>query len=571
MSSSKEDSNEGGVVIVGSANQDLTAYTPVLPTIGQTVMGTSFITSCGGKGANQAVAAASISASPNGVRMICRVGNDSFGQALLSNFQNVGVTYEKDHVVCEETKYHTGVAPILVDTSSGDNMIVVAPGANYALSPSDIETAILGSSDKNKGPAVVVTQLEIKPESALQALKSGRAVGATTILNPAPAPEDWVMSEEFYQLADIVIPNETELRIICGRPPQDENEEEEEEEGEKNVENEEEIEMAKELLSKGVKRAIIVTLGARGAMIVQRNPDSDGDETKDPIVTFVDAPKDLPCRSEPVVDTVGAGDAFCGSLSAYLSAGLSLEDAATKACGVASMSVRKRGAQTSYPRVEDLPDVLRVGTAAGAAKGEVEKPVISFVTGNKNKLAEVKRILLSSSDVPFDIQSRDIDLPELQGDPLDVAREKCKLAATQINGPVMTEDTSLCFTALNGMPGPYIKWFLEKCGHDGLNNMLTGFDDKSAYAQTVVAFCAGPGKEVHLFDGRTEGMIVRPRGPLDFGWDPIFEPMDGVGGKTYAEMEKEEKDAISHRGRSMAKFRKFLMEEAESICKSIEE
>uniref|UniRef100_A0A6V2ECB8 Multifunctional fusion protein n=1 Tax=Ditylum brightwellii TaxID=49249 RepID=A0A6V2ECB8_9STRA len=570
--SSNENEMEGsnaGVIIVGSANQDLVAYTPVLPTRGQTVMGTSFVTSCGGKGANQAVAAASIGVSPNGVSMVCRVGDDSFGQNLLSNFRRVNVIYDEEKVIAkgsakegdegEETSssYHTGVAPILVDTQSGDNVIVVAPGANYALAPSDVKESILSSSKK---PSVVVTQLEIKPESALEALRTGREVNAITILNTAPAPEDWEMSDEFYQLADIVIPNETELRVICGRPPHDE-------EGNKDggdVENTAEIEMAKELLNKGVRRAVIVTLGARGAMIVERNPDKSQEE---PTVTFVDAPKDLPCRSLPVVDTVGAGDAFCGALSAYLDAGLMLDEAATKACGVASMSVRKRGAQDSYPTAKDLPDMLRVEGSSASGEG---KPIISFVTGNKNKLAEVKRMLLSSEKVPFEIESRDIDLPELQGDPLEVAREKCKLAALEINGPVITEDTSLCFNALNGMPGPYIKWFLEKCGHDGLNDMLTGFEDKSAYAQTVVAFCAGPGKEVQLFDGRTHGRIVRPRGPLNFGWDPIFEPDVGEEvAKTYAEMSKDEKDAISHRGRSMAKFKKFLVDEAESICKSI--
>jgi inosine triphosphate pyrophosphatase len=103
-----------------------------------------------------------------------------------------------------------------------------------------------------------------------------------------------------------------------------------------------------------------------------------------------------------------------------------------------------------------------------------------------------------------------------------------------------------------------IKWFLEKCGHDGLNSMLTGFEDKSAYAQTIVAFTWGPGEEVFIFDGRTNGEIVQPRGPLDFGWDPIFQPNEG-NGLTYAEMPKEEKNQISHRGKSFVKFQAFLV------------
>ena len=103
----------------------------------------------------------------------------------------------------------------------------------------------------------------------------------------------------------------------------------------------------------------------------------------------------------------------------------------------------------------------------------------------------------------------------------------------------------------------YIKWFLEDCGHVGLNKMLDGFDDRTAYAQTIVAYTTGPGAEIHVFDGRTDGKIVTARGPTDFGWDPIFEPDEGQG-KTYAEMSKDFKNSISHRGRSFEKFRTFL-------------
>ena len=145
---------------------------------------------------------------------------------------------------------------------------------------------------------------------------------------------------------------------------------------------------------------------------------------------------------------------------------------------------------------------------------------MTFVTGNKKKLEEVQRILsVDGGGLPFELTNRKLDLPELQGnDPAEIAIEKCKLAAEEIQGPVFTEDTSLCFNALNGMPGVYIKWFLEKCGHDGLNRMVDGFEDRSAYAQTIIAFTTGVGEEVHVFDGRTDGNIVEARGPLDFGW-----------------------------------------------------
>ena len=197
----------------------------------------------------------------------------------------------------------------------------------------------------------------------------------------------------------------------------------------------------------------------------------------------------------------------------------------------------------------------------GALSDDGKKAVITFVTGNAKKLEEVKRILgvdgNDQSTLPFALSNRKLDLPELQGEALNVAREKAVLAAEEVGGAVIVEDTSLCFNALNGMPGVFIKWFLESCGHEGLNKMLDGYTDKSAYAQTVVAFSLGPGQDPVLFDGRTEGKIVRPRGSLDFGWDPVFEPDEG-GGKTYAEMTKEEKDAISHRSRAFQQASEYL-------------
>jgi len=198
---------------------------------------------------------------------------------------------------------------------------------------------------------------------------------------------------------------------------------------------------------------------------------------------------------------------------------------------------------------------------------------ITFVTGNKKKLQEVQRILNKDINVndqesheplPFQIDNRKIDLPELQGDPLDIAREKCTLASKQVEGAVITEDTSLCFNALQNLPGPYIKWFLEGIGHKGLNDMIAFTQDKSAYAQTIVAFCPSPGQDVIIFDGRTQGKIVPARGPLDFGWDPIFEPDEG-GGLTYAEMSKEGKDAISHRGRAFSQLREYLVKNAQKL------
>ena len=218
------------------------------------------------------------------------------------------------------------------------------------------------------------------------------------------------------------------------------------------------------------------------------------------------------------------------------------------------------------PKFSDMLASIREAGGPPAKRRKVanngDKPTIVFVTGNKKKLEEVQRTL--GNDLPFTITNQKVDLPELQGDTIEIAKEKCLEAARLVGGAVITEDTSLCFTALKGLPGPYIKWFLDKCGHDGLNNMIGAYDDKSGYAQTVVAFCPGPDKEVVVFDGRTMGKIVSARGKLDFGWDPIFEP-DESPGLTYAEMSKDGKDAISHRSRAMAQLKDYFTKEHEVI------
>jgi inosine triphosphate pyrophosphatase len=156
-------------------------------------------------------------------------------------------------------------------------------------------------------------------------------------------------------------------------------------------------------------------------------------------------------------------------------------------------------------------------------------------------------------------------VPELQGDPLSIARTKVLAASAQVSGPVLTEDTSLCFNALGGLPGPYIKWFLERTGHEGLNNLLAAYEDKSAYSQCVFALhdASQPDVEPLVFDGRCPGRIVPARGPKNFGWDPVFQP-DGFD-KTFAELDKETKNQISHRARAIqlvqAHFAKLDAEE----------
>ena len=177
---------------------------------------------------------------------------------------------------------------------------------------------------------------------------------------------------------------------------------------------------------------------------------------------------------------------------------------------------------------------------------------VTFVTSNARKLAEARAIL--GATPALTLTSRALDLPELQGEPEDVARAKARRAAVVVNGPALVEDTSLCYDALGGLPGVYVKWFLEKTGPEGLVDALAAYDDKSAEALCVLAYATGPTDEApRTFVGRTRGRIVRPRGSRDFGWDCVFEPEGRA--ETYAEMDAATKNSISHRYRAFELFR----------------
>lgn len=187
-------------------------------------------------------------------------------------------------------------------------------------------------------------------------------------------------------------------------------------------------------------------------------------------------------------------------------------------------------------------------------------PTLTFVTGNARKLDEVKSIL-GDSLKNYVLVSQKLDLPELQGSPEEVSAQKCKLAAQKINGAVMVEDTSLCYNALGGLPGVYIKWFLEGIGLEGLSNILEAYSDKTAYAQCIFSLFKNDGtsSEPLIFVGRCHGKIVPPRGSTKFGWDPVFQPENSE--KTFAEMTSEEKNSISHRFKALDSLRDHLMKE----------
>lgn len=186
---------------------------------------------------------------------------------------------------------------------------------------------------------------------------------------------------------------------------------------------------------------------------------------------------------------------------------------------------------------------------------------IIFVTGNENKLKEVQMLLApqEGTSTPFKLTNKPLDLLEVQDASLEaIGMAKCKQAVQELGKghPVFVEDTALRFSEFNGLPGAYIKWFLKSMGLEKIVKMLEPFGNKGAEAVTTIVYADANG-QFHVFQGITRGKIVSSRGPTTFGWDSIFEPTDS-NGKTYAEMEKAEKNLISHRGKAFQDFKKYL-------------
>jgi ribokinase len=295
------------VCVVGSANLDLFFRSPRLPKPGETLLGHSFFTGFGGKGANQAVMAARMGAR---VTMVGRVGRDVFAEQLLQNFRDQGV--DTTHVT-QDGERGTGVAAIVVD-DAGQNCILVIPGANMVLTPEHVRAAagVLQSAD------VLLVQLEVPVETTLEAFRLARAAGVRTVLNPAPARP---LPPELLTLTDLCVPNETELEQLTGQA------------GATLPDLEQ---AARSLLGQG-PGAVLVTLGERGALVV------DARESYHAPPTPVQA-----------VDASGAGDAFIGSLAVFLAEGLSLREAVRQANIAAALSVTRPGTQASYPRRDEL-------------------------------------------------------------------------------------------------------------------------------------------------------------------------------------------------------------------------
>ena len=305
------------VAVVGSLNMDLVARAARIPQPGETVIGGEFRNVPGGKGANQAVAAARLGAQ---VSMVGRVGRDAFAGPLLDSLAADGI----DHTfVIQDPHAATGVALIVVD-DAGENSIVVASGANMRLSPTDVdaaETAIAGAD-------ALLLQLESPLETVTRAAELARAHGVTVILNPAPARP---LPVELLALVDVLIPNESETALLTGMPVGDQAEAEA---------------AAGALRTMGVG-TVILTLGQRGALLAR-----EGETVM------------CPAFDVTPVDTTAAGDAFVGGFAVALAEGRTLSEATRWGNGAGALATTKLGAQPSLPARQELETLLATGTTA---------------------------------------------------------------------------------------------------------------------------------------------------------------------------------------------------------------
>ncbi|MEX1019308.1 MAG: ribokinase [Litorilinea sp.] len=304
------------ICVVGASNIDLISYAPRLPRLGETLPATRFVTGFGGKGANQAVTAARLGGQ---VSIVTRIGQDIFGDDTLRNFQEQGIDTQ---YVTATDRAATGVAPIWVEEGSGANAILVALGANDLLTPADVERARPALAQAH----VVVGQWECPLDATLAALEIGHRAGALTIFNPAPARGE--LPATAYAHIDILCPNESETETLTGQSVADE---------------EQARAAAATLLARG-PRHVILTLGARGSLLI--SPEAGTAKTAE---TFV------PAQAVRTVDTTGAGDAFVGSLAYFLGAGVALPTAMQRATHIAGISVQSPGTQSSFPHQADLP------------------------------------------------------------------------------------------------------------------------------------------------------------------------------------------------------------------------
>lgn len=301
------------ILVLGSFVADAAFRAARLPAWGETLMGSGFALGPGGKGSNQAVAAARAGAT---VQMLSRLGDDAFGRLARDTWAADGI----DASLVENCATPTGAAAILIDEARGENAIIVVPGACFTLTPQDVEAA----GDAIRAAGVLLTQLELPLETVECGMRVAREAGVMTILNPAPAQ---ALSDAMLGLADFLIPNESEAALLTGLP----------------VESAAQAEAAARVLLGRGARCVIVTLGAQGALVC-----AEGAEAV--LVNSFSA--------GPVLETTGAGDAFCGGFAAALSEGRTVLEAARFGCATAGISVTHAGTAPSMPKRAEIEELL---------------------------------------------------------------------------------------------------------------------------------------------------------------------------------------------------------------------
>ncbi|MFI5153261.1 MAG: ribokinase [Chitinophagales bacterium] len=296
-----------GIVVIGSSNTDMVVQAERLPGPGETIIGGKFFMNAGGKGANQAVAAARLGGT---VTFMAKIGNDLFGKEALELFEKEGIDCS---CMASDLENPSGVALITVD-QKGENCIVVAPGSNATLSSKDLSEKISVISQAD----ILLMQLEIPMETVAWVVETGASKRTRIILNPAPAQK---ISDKVLRQINIITPNETEAEILTGIGVSDEDSA---------------GRAAKVLQQKGVE-SVIITMGSQGAFLLDR-----------------DHSELIPAPTVRAVDTTAAGDIFNGALAVGLSKGLSMKDAVKFAIQAASISVTRLGAQSSAPYLREI-------------------------------------------------------------------------------------------------------------------------------------------------------------------------------------------------------------------------
>lgn len=300
------------ILVLGSINTDLVVRGPRLPKPGETVVGGSFFQAGGGKGANQAVAAARAGAA---VTMIGAIGDDAFGRHAIDRLARDGVNTSHIRIVPNSS---SGIALILVD-EQGENMIGVAPGANHRLTPEDLAAI---PDELFTAHRVLLASLEVPLPTVTAALARAKKLGLTTILNPAPATPD-VAQRVILNLVDVLTPNRGEAALLTG--------------------NQEAAQAARLLCDLGPE-ACVITLGREGCLVAEKNA----------------APRHLPAAQVSPIDTTGAGDTFCGVLAVGLSEGLPIIEAARFATAAAAITVTRLG--PSPPTRKEIESFLTAKT-----------------------------------------------------------------------------------------------------------------------------------------------------------------------------------------------------------------